>query len=307
MKIQQIKDYTEITHARDSVLVLGYFDGLHLGHKALFEQARKIAISRQLSLSVLTFNESPRLALNRFTPNLLLNLQSPKQRYDKFATYGVDCLYLMNFTSQFARLSSEQFLTHYIQRLKAKVIVVGFDYQFGYDRQDVNQLRKQFSGEVVVVPAVQHDGEKIGSTRIRQLVLKGDIQKANVLLGYPFSIRGIVVHGDGRGRTIGFPTANLAPIDRVLLPSEGVYISDVIVKGNCYRSMTSIGNNVTFGGHEQRLESHILNFKDDIYGETIEIIFLDKIRDMLKFENVNKLIEQLQQDRKVATNWKKDS
>ncbi|MCY7189766.1 bifunctional riboflavin kinase/FAD synthetase [Streptococcus gallolyticus subsp. gallolyticus] len=307
MEIQRIKDYKDITNAKDSVLVLGYFDGLHRGHKALFDKAKEIAKRDNLALTVLTFNESPRLALSRFTSDLLLSLTSPEKRYEKFAEYGVDYLYLIDFTSTFSKLSAKNFLENYIKQLRAKTIVVGFDYKFGHDRKDAIDLAQQFNGEVVVVPEVQDNGEKISSTRIRQLIFEGNIKEVNRLLGYNFSTRGIVVHGDARGRTIGFPTANLAPIDNVFLPGDGVYVSDVIVNGKSYRAMTSVGKNVTFGGTELRLEANIFDFKDEIYGETVEIIWLDKIRDMVKFAGADELIEQLKSDKEVAANWKKDS
>lgn len=307
MEIQRIKDYKDITNAKDSVLVLGYFDGLHRGHKALFDKAKEIAKRDNLALTVLTFNESPRLALSRFTPDLLLSLTSPEKRYEKFAEYGVDYLYLIDFTSTFSKLSAKNFLENYIKQLRAKTIVVGFDYKFGHDRKDAIDLAQQFNGDVVVVPEVQDNGEKISSTRIRQLIFDGNIKEVNRLLGYNFSTRGIVVHGDARGRTIGFPTANLAPIDNVVLPGDGVYVSDVIVNGKSYRAMTSVGKNVTFGGTELRLEANIFDFKDEIYGETVEIIWLDKIRDMVKFAGADELVEQLKSDKEVAANWKKDS
>lgn len=307
MEIQRIKDYKDITNAKDSVLVLGYFDGLHRGHKALFDKAKEIAKRDNLALTVLTFNESPRLALSRFTSDLLLSLTSPEKRYEKFAEYGVDYLYLIDFTSTFSKLSAKNFLENYIKQLRAKTIVVGFDYKFGHDRKDAIDLAQQFNGDVVVVPEVQDNGEKISSTRIRQLIFEGNIKEVNRLLGYNFSTRGIVVHGDARGRTIGFPTANLAPIDNVFLPGDGVYVSDVIVNGKSYRAMTSVGKNVTFGGTELRLEANIFDFKDEIYSETVEIIWLDKIRDMVKFAGTDELIEQLKSDKEVAANWKKDS
>ena len=307
MEIQRIKDYKDITNAKDSVLVLGYFDGLHRGHKALFDKAKEIAKRDNLALTVLTFNESPRLALSRFTSDLLLSLTSPEKRYEKFAEYGVDYLYLIDFTSTFSKLSAKNFLENYIKQLRAKTIVVGFDYKFGHDRKDAIDLAQQFNGDVVVVPEVQDNGEKISSTRIRQLIFDGNIKEVNRLLGYNFSTRGIVVHGDARGRTIGFPTANLAPIDNVFLPGDGVYVSDVIVNGKSYRAMTSVGKNVTFGGTELRLEANIFDFKDEIYDETVEIIWLDKIRDMVKFAGADELIEQLKSDKEVAANWKKDS
>ncbi|MBJ7540913.1 bifunctional riboflavin kinase/FAD synthetase [Streptococcus sp. SL1232] len=306
MNIQQIKDARDIKRTRDSVLVLGYFDGLHKGHKALFDQAREIAKRDQLELTVLTFNESPRLAFARFTPELLLNLTSPEKRYEKFSEYGVTDLYLIDFTSDFSKKTSKEFLETYIKALRAKTIVVGFDYKFGHDRKDANDLTEIFDGQVIVVPEVQDDGKKISSTRIRQEILLGNVSEVNRLLGYEFSIKGIVVHGDARGRTIGFPTANLAVLDRVYLPGDGVYVSDIIVSGKRYRSMTSIGKNVTFGGQDLRLEANIFDFDEDIYGETVEIIWLDKIRGMEKFSGADELVKRLKIDKEIAQNWGKN-
>lgn len=306
MNIQHIKDARDINRTRDSVLVLGYFDGLHKGHRALFDQARAITKRDQLDLTVLTFNESPHLALARFTPELLLNLTAPEKRYEKFAEYGVDDLYLVDFTSAFSKVSSEEFLSTYIKALRARTIVVGFDYKFGHDRRDAAHLSEIFDGDVIVVPEVQDNGEKISSSRIRQEILSGNVSEVNHLLGYEFSTQGIVVHGDARGRTIGFPTANLAVLDRVYLPGEGVYVTDIIVSEKRYRSMTSIGKNVTFGGQDLRLEANIFDFENDIYGETVEIIWLDKIRGMIKFAGADELVEQLKSDKKIAQNWGKN-
>lgn len=300
MNIYELNDYKDITTSQDAVLVLGYFDGLHLGHKALFDRAKIIAKEDNLDVTVLTFNASPRLALSRYSPDLLCQLTSPELRYGKFAAYGVDNLYLTDFTSSFAKLSSDAFLNLFVKPLRAKAIVVGFDYRFGHDRKSASDLAQQFDGEVVIVPEVTDKGEKISSTRIRHLLETGQVKEANRLLGYDFQTSGLVVHGDARGRTIGFPTANLIPQDRVLLPQYGVYVTDAIVRGKRYRSMTSIGKNITFGGTELRLEVNIFDFNSDIYGEHIDVIWLEKIRDMVNFSSMKALTTQLHQDKSFS-------
>lgn len=305
MKIFTIRDYKDLVAGDPVVLVLGYFDALHLGHKALFDRARAIAEQKNLKVAVLTFHESPKLAFTRFTPDLLLHLTSPDKRYEKFAAYGVDELYLTDFTSDFAKTSSDDFIDRYVLGLNTQAIVVGFDYHFGHNKTNADYLARNCQFEVVTVAEVQDDAEKISSTRIRRAVSKGHIETVNRLLGYEFSTRGIVVHGDARGRTIGFPTANLAPIDRTFLPADGVYVADVIVRGQRYRSMTSVGKNVTFDGKELRLEAHLFDFNGDIYGETIEILWLSKIRDMVKFKNIDQLAKQLEIDKKISKTWKK--
>ncbi|MGT2964532.1 bifunctional riboflavin kinase/FAD synthetase [Streptococcus acidominimus] len=306
MKRIRINDYREIKPQGETVLVLGYFDGIHLGHKALLDRARAIADQRGLTVTVLTFPESPQLAFARFRPDLLRHLTSVERRYQLFEQYGVDQLYLTDFTSEFAMNTPQAFVDHYIKTLQARVVVVGFDYHFGNSRATVADLKEIFDGEVEVVGEVQLGGEKISSTRIRQAIQEGRVSEANQLLGYPFETRGIVVHGDARGRTIGYPTANLAPIDAVHLPGDGVYVADVDIAGKRYRAMASVGKNITFDGTELRLEAHIFGFERYIYGENITIYWLEKIREMIKFDGIDALMLQMKEDERTALTWKED-
>ena len=303
MKTIRIKNEKDIQQIEHTVLVLGYFDGLHKGHQALFAEARKMAAEKHLKIAVLTFPESPKLAFVRYQPSLMLHLTSPEERLQQLENLGVDYLYLVDFTSQFARNTAEQFFTKYISRLKAKAVIAGFDYHFGSDRRSAEDLEKLFEGQVIVVPSVNFNGAKISSTRIRETVLAGNVAESNQLLGYSLSTRGIVVHGNARGRTIGYTTANLAPLDRVILPADGVYVVDVEHDGQIYRGMASVGKNVTFEGDELRFEANIFDFSQDIYGDTIRIFWLDKIRDMVKFDNVDELVKQLQADEEIARYW----
>lgn len=303
MDIISIKDYHDIRQEEETVLVLGYFDALHKGHRVLFDRAKALAEEKQLKMAVLTFYESPKLAFSRFEPDLLNHILSPEKRYAKFAEYGVDYLYLTRFTSSFSQIASDAFIKTYIKALNAQAIVVGFDYKFGHNRTDADYLARNFSGQLIKVAEVSQEGQKISSTRIRNLISQGQVDKASQLLGHEFSTRGLVVHGDARGRTIGFPTANLAPLDRTFLPADGVYVTDVLLKGQRYRAMTSIGKNVTFGGTSLRLEANIFDFSGDIYGEELDIIWLYKIREMVKFNGIDDLVDQLRQDQKLAKNW----
>lgn len=303
MNIRIIKDFNELQKEEPTVLVLGYFDGIHLGHKALFERARKVADERGLTVTVLTFPESPRLAFSRFTPELLLHLTSQEQRYLLLEKNGVDQLVMTPFTSDFASNTPAEFIERYVKGLNAQALVAGFDYHFGNCRADVQDLMELFDGQVEIVSEVSLSGEKVSSTRIRQAIQSGDVSLANQLLGYPFMTEGIVVHGDARGRTIGYPTANLAPFDRVHLPSEGVYVAEVEVDGKRYRAMTSVGKNVTFDGTELRIEAHIFGFDRFIYGEKMTIFWLEKIRDMVKFDGIEGLMEQMKSDESYAFHW----
>ena len=303
MKIRRINNELEINQEEDTVLVLGYFDGLHKGHQTLFKEARKIAAEQGLKIAVLTFPESPKLAFVRYQPELMLHLNYPEERAAHLENLGVDYLYLIDFTSHFSKNTAQEFFDKYVAALKAKAVVAGFDYHFGSDKRKAEELADYFEGQIVIVSSVNQDEEKISSTRIRETIQTGDVAKANQLLGYPLSTRGIVVHGNARGRTIGYPTANLAPLDRVILPADGVYVVDVEHNGKIYRGMASVGKNVTFEGDELRFEANLFDFAEEIYGDTIRIIWLDKIRDMVKFDGIEELVGQLKSDEEVARNW----
>lgn len=303
MKIRRINNELEIKQEEDTVLVLGYFDGLHKGHQRLFKEARKITEKQGLKIAVLTFPESPKLAFVRYEPELMLHLNHPEERAAHLENLGVDYLYLIDFTSHFSKNTAQEFFDKYVAALKAKAVVAGFDYHFGSDKRKAEELADYFDGQIVIVSSVNQDEEKISSTRIRETIQNGDVAKAHQLLGYPLSTRGIVVHGNARGRTIGYPTANLAPLDRVILPADGVYVVDVEHNGKIYRGMASVGKNVTFEGDELRFEANLFDFAEEIYGDTIRIIWLDKIRDMVKFDGIEELVAQLKSDEEVARNW----
>lgn len=303
MQIQTITDIHSIPSQEDTVLVLGYFDGIHMGHQALFARARELAKQEGLKVAVLTFPETPRLAFSRFSPDLLLHLTSQERRYQLLEQQGVDFLYLVDFTSRFAAHSPEVFIETYVKRLGAKIVVTGFDYHFGNCRAGVKDLVALFDGRVEMVEEVQLDGEKISSTRIRKAIQTGQVREANRLLGYTFTTEGIVVHGDARGRTIGYPTANLAPFERVHLPAAGVYVTDVVIEEKRYRAMASVGKNMTFDGQDLRIEAHLFDFNDFIYGEKITIYWLDKIRDMVKFDGIEDLMAEMKRDEFIALSW----
>ena len=276
---------------------------MHKGHQTLFKQAQRIAAEQGLKIAVLTFPESPKLAFVRYQPELMLHLNHPEERAAHLEKLGVDYLYLIDFTSHFSKNTAQEFFDKYVSALKAKAVVAGFDYHFGSDKRKADELVDYFDGQVLIISSVNQDDEKISSTRIRQAVQSGDVSKAHQLLGYPLSTRGIVVHGNARGRTIGYPTANLAPLDRVILPADGVYVVEVKHNSKLYRGMASVGKNVTFEGDELRFEVNIFGFSEEIYGDTIRIIWLDKIREMVKFDGIETLVAQLQSDEQVAKSW----
>ncbi|MBG9367867.1 bifunctional riboflavin kinase/FAD synthetase [Streptococcus sp. NLN64] len=307
MRKYVIQDWRDIDQTEPTILVLGYFDGIHKGHQQLFQRARQLADQEGLKVALLTFPESPQLAFSRFRPELLLHLSSEVQREELLESVGVDLLYLQDFTSEFGSLTGQEFLDTYVSALKAQKLVVGFDYHFGCDRQGAQLLANSFPGQVEVIPSYDLDGKKVSSTRIRAALAEGEVEKVADLLGRPYQTCGIVVHGDARGRTIGYPTANLAPLDRVHMPADGVYVVDVHEAGQVYRGMASVGKNVTFEGDELRFEVNLFGFSADIYGHRLTIDWLGRLRDMVKFNSVQALIEQLEEDERQAKAWKEHS
>lgn len=285
----------------DTVLVLGYFDGLHRGHKALFDEAKKIATILNLKVAVLTFPEKPTLAFQKFEPDMLLKLTSDKKREELFAKMGVDYLFLQEFTSIFADRTAENFVENYVKKLNPKVVVIGFDYTTG---KDMKILHSTEDLKVAIVPEFSENGEKVSSTRIRKLVNEGNMFDANRLLGYEYETQGIVVHGFARGRQLGYPTANQVIKDYIHIPSPGVYTVDAVVHGERLRGFASIGYNDTFGNKEKTIEVHIFDFDGDIYGENITVYWLDKIRDMVKFDGMDSLIAAMKADEQSARNFK---
>ncbi|MCJ1976528.1 bifunctional riboflavin kinase/FAD synthetase [Pseudolactococcus paracarnosus] len=280
-----------------TILVLGYFDGLHRGHQTLFDKARELAAEKKATISVLTFPESPILVFEKFNENLLKQLTSKEKRNQLFEENGVDFLYFTDFTSHFAKLTSHDFIEKYLKKLAISAIVIGFDYQFGSDHGSLAQLSEY---DAYQVSELTDMGEKISSSRIRQAIIDGDVTLANRLLGYNYEISGLVVHGEARGRTIGYPTANIESKSMQYLPLIGVYVVDIAVGDKKYRGMASIGYNDTFGGKNKTLEVNIFDFHDEIYGETVTVYFLKFIRGMIKFDSVDALITQMDDDEKIS-------
>ena len=294
----KILDYDEnLKFDEPTVLVLGYFDGLHRGHQALFAEARKIAAVLNLKIAVLTFPEKPTLTFEKFNPDMLLKLTSDKKRAELFAQNGVDYLVFRNLTSSFAKMTLQEFSEKVVSQFNPKVVITGFDHKTGSDMKALQSTEKY---KVVVVPEQVDNGEKISSTRIRQAVEEGNIKEANRLLGYAYETTGLVVHGFARGRKLGYPTANLVIKDYVRIPSAGVYTVDVLIQGERHRGFASIGYNETFNVKEKTIEVHVFDFDLDIYGENLTVFWLDKIRDMVKFDGMGSLVHQMKDDEKVA-------
>lgn len=282
------------------VLALGFFDGVHLGHRAVIQRAREEAEHRQLKLAVLTFNQHPKLVYTDIQPNQIDYLTTNERKKELLEELGVDVLYLMDFTLEFGMQTPQTFVDRYITDLHAKVVVAGYDYTYGKkELANMQTLPEHARGrfEVIEVPKLTIESRKVGSSNIRDLIASGKIEQANRELGYIYETSGVVVHGEKRGRTIGYPTANIATTDGEMLPGRGIYVVECCVDNQWYKGMASIGYNVTFETKTGlTCEVHILDFDRMIYGETVRVRWHHYLRSEVKFNGVEDLIQQLDKD-----------
>lgn len=282
------------------VLVLGFFDGVHRGHQAVLKKGKEIAESKGLKLAAMTFDHHPSIVFRKPHTEMMKYLTTLDKKAEIMASLGVDIFYVTSFTSSFAHLSPQNFVDEYMVGLHAKVVVAGFDYTYGPgDIANMERLPEYAKGrfEIVVVNKVAEEKEKISSTRIRELLDQSKLEEVNELLGCPYETRGVVVHGDARGRTLGFPTANINVGPEVRLPKPGIYVVRIKVAGKWHQGVASIGFNVTFGaGRGMTVEVYILDFDQDIYGEKVAVEWLHYLREEIKFSGKEALIEQLNQD-----------
>ncbi|BBO80217.1 riboflavin biosynthesis protein [Desulfosarcina ovata subsp. sediminis] len=301
MKI--IQDINSITEPfKSAVITIGNFDGVHIGHQALFHEVIERADAMDGTAVAITFDPHPiRVITNNGHPPLItLN----EQKTELIEKAGIDVLICIPFTMEFAALSARTFVEEVlIRRIGMKAIVVGEDYTFGNNREGNVELLKRFGEEmgfsVVVADWIQSVREKnarISSTSIRQLVMEGDVISASRMLGRNYQIRGTVAHGRDRGgRLLGIPTANIILQDE-LCPKLGVYAVIVECDGKRYQGVANIGFSPTFGDHIFTVEVHILDFNQNIYDQRIMVDFVQRLRNEKKFSGIDELIEQIRQD-----------
>ena len=303
MKVRKIThpyDSSEI-HTDDIVLILGFFDGVHKGHKAVIEKGVQIANEKGLKSVVMTFDRHPALVYKKVDPLELAYLTTSSRKAELIENLGVDLMYELGFTSKLGALSPKEFVDQYIIQWNAQVVVAGFDYTYGeQDEANMEMLPKYAKGRfgVVTIEKQTISDEKISSTRVRENISSGNISKANELLGYYFETSGYVIHGDARGRELGYPTANVSQYPYEYLPKIGVYAVLFKVSGQWYKGMASIGYNVTFGKRNYySIEVNIFDFNEEIYGENVRIKWIKVLRDEVNFDTIDELIKQLRQDK----------
>jgi riboflavin kinase / FMN adenylyltransferase len=294
---------------RPTIMTIGVFDGVHLGHQHLIGSVVRRAQAIGHQSAVITFDPHPDLILHPERERLYLT--SLDERAEIIAGLGVDLLIVLPFTRELMGLSAQEFMNRICHAVALRELWVGWDFALGRRREgDLPRLREighQLSYSVHPVDALAlAGGPPISSTRIREALRAGDIATATTLLGRPFGMRGPVVEGDRRGRTIGFPTANVVVNDQHVLPADGVYVCHTTLGDRRYGAVTNIGMRPTFAGTRRTVEAYLLDFADDIYGETLRLAVLHRLRGEQKFDGIAALVAQITQDVAAARQWLKE-
>lgn len=284
---------------RPTVLTLGVFDGLHLGHqlimKTVVERAREVGAIP----TVITFDPHPRAVLHPESAPPLL--QTFDQKIEGFGVLGIEQTIVVRFTKEFSRIRAEDFINDAVMdRLHAREVYLGKGFAFGHKREGNIELLKRLgtqrgfiAGEV---PEVKFRGQRVSSSKIRELLARGQVNLARRMLGRPYGVEGRVERGSERGHKLGFPTANLHPRNRVI-PRNGVYVTGTLIDGQWRRSVTNIGLRPTFGdASEPSVETFVLNWDGDLYGDVVRVRFLYRLRDEKKFSSIDELTSKIKAD-----------
>ena len=288
------------------IATIGFFDGVHRGHRFLINQIIDLSEKRGATSMVITFSNSPRSVVDTsYTPKYLT---TSKEKERLLYGLGIDNIIIKTFTPELMNLTAYQFMEQILkQELNIDILVIGYDHRFGHNRSegfdDYVRYGKEIGIEIVKAEAYKENNTPISSSIIRDALSRGDIKMANDNLGYDYSIEGTVINGFKIGRTIGFPTANINTVANKMLPKDGAYVVRVHVNNNIFTGMLNIGHRPTFDNGERSIEVHILDFKDCIYDKQITIDFIAKIRDEKKFQSIEELTQQLKKDEEFARNY----
>ena len=305
--MEQLTTTADFKSNTQSVITIGTFDGVHIGHRAIMQRLVAAAKEQGLVSAVLTFFPHPRMVLQKNSDIKLINTLSEKKQL--LEDIGLDYFVVEPFTYEFSRLTALQYVRDIlVTQLKAKKIIIGYDHRFGRNRnadiQDLKKYGEQFGFEVEEISAQQLDEVSVSSTKIRKALAKGDIHTANTYLGYAFTIQGVVTKGKALGRTIGYPTANLhVPQTYKLIPKNGVYVVKALVNNTLTYGITSIGTNPTVGGTAKSIETFFLDTNTDLYGKELQLQFLQHIREEATFKDLESLKQAIQKDEAFARDY----
>ncbi len=302
-----VRSLEELDRNKNSVVTVGTFDGVHVAHRAIIREVINRAKMREGRSVVLTFDPHPKEIVPSPKGGEVRLLTTVEERLEAFRSLGVDEVFVIPFTSEFAQLSPHEFYQRYVlEGTGVSEVVVGYDHMFGRGRsagiEELMRMGQEFDFSVFAVHPLTVDGEPVSSTRIRRALAVGDLEHAHKLLGYRYGVSGKVVLGDRRGATLGFPTANISPASlRKALPAHGVYVVATGWKGSTYPGMMNIGVRPTVNPtHTETMEVHLFDFNGDLYGETLRVVFLQRLRDERKFPDLEALVAQLRRDRDAS-------
>ncbi|MFD2616845.1 bifunctional riboflavin kinase/FAD synthetase [Terrilactibacillus laevilacticus] len=290
--------------AKEKVVALGYFDGVHKGHQKVIKTAVDIAKEKGMQSVVMTFHPHPSVVLSPKSKRKSY-ITPPDVKAELFAELGIDVTYFIHFDLNFSRLSPQEFVDYYLIKLHAKHIVAGDDFTFGQkaagNMVNINDYSRSMFNHTTV-PFVNVNGEKVSSTIIRSLIEEGDFSNVSTMLGRQYEIRGTVVHGDKRGRLLGFPTANVSCSEEFIIPKNGVYLVNFDSQGRSLNGICSVGVRPTFFDKEVpvTVEVYILDFHGDLYDQEVKVSWIKRLRDEEKFDSAEALIQRMEQDKKEA-------
>lgn len=305
-RMQVFYGLDQLPQFKNPVITIGTFDGVHLGHASIIDRLKKRAAQVNGESLIITFDPHPRRVLSP-SNNTIELLTTLDEKILALSSLGVDNLVVVPFTREFAEIPARDYIREFIVRhFHPNTIIIGYDHHFGKNREGNYQLMESLKDEFgytleeIPVQEIQHSA--ISSTRIRKALHAGDIGKANDYLGKPYVLRGTVIHGEQRGRGLGFPTANIhVGEESKLIPANGVYAVRVTLADSVYNGMMNIGYRPTIGlNHNRSLEVHILGFDGDLYGQVLEVAFVGRLRDEKKFADVGELKQQLSRDKQHA-------
>lgn len=294
----------EVENNSNTILTVGTFDGLHLGHQKLLEKLIYLAKKDGLRSMVITLDPHPQIVLKKSGKEPIKLLTTINERLLLFEKFGLDSVTILPFTEEFSKLQPEDFVRDYLySKIGLKKLLIGYDHLFGKDRRGdaklLDALSKELNFDVLTIEALQKEDVVVSSTKIRKALIEGKIELANSMLNYTYFVLGTVVKGDGRGRKIGYPTANIIPENSYkLLPCRGVYLVSSIIEDKKYWGMANIGYRPTFtNSNELILEVHFFNFNQDIYYKKIKVEFYSFIREEKKFDSLENFLYQLKLDK----------
>ena len=285
---------------KESILTIGTFDGVHIGHNKILKRLIQDSKKNNLSSLVMTFFPHPRMILNK--SHEIKMIDTIDEKINLLEKTGLDNLIIHPFDNNFSKIRAKEFVEEIlVKKLKIKEIIIGYDHKFGKDREasveDLKKFGQDYMFNVKEIPAEEIDSIAISSTKIRDAILNGEIEKCNKFLGRNFILTGKVVYGEGLGKKIDFPTANIEIKETYkIIPKNGVYLVKTKINSNTYFGMMNIGIRPTVGGTNKSLEIHFFNFKDNIYGKNVSIEIIKKIRDEEKFSSIDQLKIQLKKD-----------